>query len=539
MHSIQAKTTILTVTAIFVAMFVATLIGAISIVNIGSNNAEHMLELLCEAGQKSLDYYFDSIEKSVDMVSSYITGDLSMTEIEDLDQHMDKARSFFNTTAAKTNGVLTYYYRLDPTLETEEKGFWYVNLDDNGFVEHEVTDISDDQFECVWFYEPKALGKAIWLPPYQTDNLDVYVLSYNVPVYKGSTFIGVVGIELDYTTMKNQVDMITLYKTGYAFVNDDEGNIVYHPHFDVLEEEAPETPAGLLSSNHFVKYIYEGKAKEAVWLELKNGMRINVTIEVSEINGGWTNLVIYVVIAGVAIMIVFVTLTFVFSRHFTKPLRELTNAAEEINRGNYNVKLDYKGKDEISVLTATVNKLIDHLRGYITDLNSLAYADSLTSVRNKSAFDLFAKELQKKIDNGDASLKFAICMLDCDDLKVINDRYGHDKGDVYLKNSSHLICRVFSKSPVFRIGGDEFIAILQGSDYQNRKELRKLFIEKSAEICSFASEPWECIRVAIGIADYNSSTDTNVDEVVQRADHLMYYNKSERKKPIKPNKIEK
>lgn len=293
--------------------------------------------------------------------------------------------------------------------------------------------------------------------------------------------------------------------------------------------DVPKVPKGLLSSNKLVKYKFEGKEKEAVWATLRNGMRINVTADVADISSGWQNIVLYIILGGIGVMVVFVGLTVIFSRHFTKPLRELTKAAEEINDGNYDAKIEYRGNDEIGILATTVNKLIDHLRGYITDLNSLAYADALTSVRNKSSFDLFAKELQDHIDNKESNLKFAIGMFDCDDLKVINDHYGHDKGDVYLKNSTHLICRVFSHSPVFRVGGDEFIVILQGADYDNRKELKSYFIEKSAEICSFAKEPWEKICVAVGIADYNSKTDTNVEEVIQRADHLMYYNKNQRK----------
>ena len=48
----------------------------------------------------------------------------------------------FEETANKTNGVLTYYYRIDPAVSRNVKGFWYTNLEGNEFTEHEVTDIS-------------------------------------------------------------------------------------------------------------------------------------------------------------------------------------------------------------------------------------------------------------------------------------------------------------------------------------------------------------------------------------------------------------
>ena len=79
------------------------------------------------------------------------------------------------------------------------------------------------------------------------------------------------------------------------------------------------------------------------------------------------------------------------------------------------------------------------------------------------------------------------------------------------------------------MGGDEFAAILQGEDYIHRESLKRHFIEKSAEICAFAKEPWEQIRVAVGVAVYNAEIDKNVEDVMIRADHLMYENKHERK----------
>ena len=535
MRSIQSKTTLLTIAGILVAIIVATIISAISVRNIGIDSAKQNLQLLCEAGEKSLDYYFESVEQSVETVSTYIKSDLLTISDGELDQHMARAKNVFNTSANQTNGVMTYYYRIDPNYSETEKGFWYVKNKTNAFEEHEVTDITkydtQDTSKLVWFTVPKFTGKAIWLKPYITDTIEERVISYNVPIYKGNNFVGVVGIEISYLTMKKQVDAIKLHETGYAFIDDEEGNIVYHPYIDVLdmdEKDIPSVPKGLLNENGVSNYTYDGSEKIGVWKSLSNGTRLNVVISLDEVNGPWQRLIVQLIIVAVAIGLVFGTLTIIFSRRITRPLRELTNAAEEINEGNYDVKLDYKGNDEIGTLTTTMNRLIEHLGGYITDLNSLAYADALTSVRNKGAYDIFMEQMQKRIDDGEDP-KFAIAIFDCDSLKVINDTYGHDKGDVYIKNSCNLICRVFAKSPVFRLGGDEFAVILQSEDYLNREKLKNVFIEKSAEICAFAKEPWEKISVAIGLADYNYAEDKDVHNVARRADHLMYEDKHARK----------
>ena len=120
-------------------------------------------------------------------------------------------------------------------------------------------------------------------------------------------------------------------------------------------------------------------------------------------------------------------------------------------------------------------------------------------------------------------------MFDCDNLKSVNDRFGHDKGDEYLKAGCKLICQVFEHSPVFRIGGDEFAVLLRGEDYGNREDLARLFEERGAEICEAAENEWEKPHVALGIATYDPEIDGTVDDVTRRADRLMYDYKRKRK----------
>ena len=546
MHSIQTKQTFLTTIAIVVAMIVTTIISVISVANMGNDNSTQILRLLCETGQQNIDYYLTSVQKSVDFISQQAAGDLNENGKSHLHANIEEVRNTFEDLATKTNGAMTYYYRINPDFSKEEKGFWYIDFDndDRSFVANEVTDLTD--FEpndpgMVWYTYPKKTGRSIWITtPYITKNLpNYYVISYNAPIFIGAkiepNFVGVIGVEINFTTISEQIDNISLngLKNGYAFINDEDGTILYHPKVDVLPlsiDEKPKVPDGLLSNKELIRYKYDGENKIAYWLRLENGTHINVSVPIYVINGPWQKLIVEIVIAAAIILAAFVTVTILFSRHLTKPLRDLTDAAEQINAGNFNVKLDYDKDDEIGVLSMTVNRLIEHLGGYIADLNNLAYADALTSVRNKSAFDAVVSQMQIHIENDLDKPIFAIGIFDVDDLKMINDEYGHDKGDVYLKNSAHLICRVFEHSAIFRIGGDEFAVILQNEDYGNKEKLRRYFLDKSKEICAFAKEPWEKICVSIGIATYDPKMDKDIGEVIRRADRLMYENKHERKK---------
>ena len=536
MHSLRTRITLLTVCVIAFAVIVVTLLSVLFIRNNERRESEQLLLLLCETGERNLDFYFNSVQKSVEKMAAFAEGDITGLGAEELESHIHRAEDYFEVMASKTNGVLTYYYRIDPEISDTVKGFWYTDLKGEGFTPHEVTDITlydtRDTSKLVWFTVPKNTGKPIWLPPYITDNLDVRVISYNVPIYWRGRFVGVVGIEIDYSTMAKQVESIRLYNNGYAFLCDEEGKLFYHPRIDVTqltEETMPQLPKGALSSSTFLRYRFEGVEKKAAWLLLCNGMRLNVTVPVSETEGNWQKLITEILIISVIVLLTTSIFTLYYSEHITLPLEKLTEAARKVDGGNYDFTLEYAGDDEIGVLTGTFRQLVDHVKEHISDLNQRVYIDALTSVKNKGAFSAAVEELQEQMDRKDPALCFAIGVFDCDGLKTVNDRYGHDKGDAYLKTACRLICRVFKHSPVYRIGGDEFAVILREEDYRNRDELARRFRQSAEEISASASSDWDEIHMAMGIAVFEPDSDLYVIDTVRRADKNMYADKRERK----------
>jgi len=165
----------------------------------------------------------------------------------------------------------------------------------------------------------------------------------------------------------------------------------------------------------------------------------------------------------------------------------------------------------------------------VADLNKKVFVDALTSVRNKGAYADYVQNLQDQLEKQEDLIEFAIGVFDCDNLKLVNDHSGHDKGDIYIKSACRLICKTFAHSPVFRIGGDEFAVVLQNEDYQNRDELVEKFKALQMEMCSSAENQWEEPRVAMGIAAFDPEIDTTVDDTMRRADRFMYEDKRVRK----------
>lgn len=271
--------------------------------------------------------------------------------------------------------------------------------------------------------------------------------------------------------------------------------------------------------------------------------------------------IIYIFAIAVAAIGVIVVLSILFiNKVFAKPIKLITEEAKKFNpekNASYNeagvIHLYMKNNDELTdiyeVIRTTQMNVIDYLEDmaklekerqrYIDILRQVesenkskdslldkvskdAYHDELTKVGNKSAYVKRVEELSKKIEKGAG--KFAIAMIDLNNLKYINDYCGHKAGDSYIKGSCSMIQDVFKNSALYRIGGDEFVVVMVGEDYRNRDELvsqiRSDFLKR---YYNNSLQPHQRYCASVGLAVYEDG-DT-VESVFKRADQAMYAEK--------------
>ncbi len=152
-------------------------------------------------------------------------------------------------------------------------------------------------------------------------------------------------------------------------------------------------------------------------------------------------------------------------------------------------------------------------------VRDMANSDPLTGVKSKHAFAEKEKEMNENILQGRKE-PFAVAVCDVNGLKHINDTYGHKAGDEYIKEACHMICEFFAHSPVYRTGGDEFVVLLTGHDYDRRGEIMEAFHQQAVE--NIAARK---VVVSAGLSDYLPEEDENLHTVFERADALMYKEK--------------
>ena len=124
--------------------------------------------------------------------------------------------------------------------------------------------------------------------------------------------------------------------------------------------------------------------------------------------------------------------------------------------------------------------------------------------------------------------EFAVVVLDINGLKHSNDTCGHDFGDMLIIDACRLICKTFRRSPVYRIGGDEFVVILENGDLENYPALLEEF-RRGMEEHNRAARPDSRLSIARGIAVYNPGVDLVFANVFKRAGDAMYQNKADTK----------
>ena len=187
--------------------------------------------------------------------------------------------------------------------------------------------------------------------------------------------------------------------------------------------------------------------------------------------------------------------------------------------------IDAAGHDTIEQLNHKIRDMRSKLREYLDYIHAQAYTDTMTGVANKSSYLAKKDEINKQINNGTAS--FAVAVFDINDLKGTNDNYGHECGDRIITDSAAIIGRVFPFDSLYRIGGDEFIAILFG---MSEEELNAKFAELDEVVEHFNEHEKDyamTLSFSRGGSVYQPGVDAAFKETFKRADQAMYDNKKE------------
>jgi diguanylate cyclase (GGDEF)-like protein len=180
----------------------------------------------------------------------------------------------------------------------------------------------------------------------------------------------------------------------------------------------------------------------------------------------------------------------------------------------------------LGVSFAWIGMMIAMLILYVNIQVSLLNADHLTGAFNRRQLEGY---LSDKIKNNMAKEPFSAILIDLNDFKIINDKYGHNTGDEALKDAVSILRKSLRQSDfIARFGGDEFIVVM---DVGNREILNQTTERILNNVACFNSETQKPYRLsfAMGYDVYDSHSKMTYEEFIMKLDRLMYLDKNQKR----------
>lgn len=179
--------------------------------------------------------------------------------------------------------------------------------------------------------------------------------------------------------------------------------------------------------------------------------------------------------------------------------------------------------EDLDAVGAKILTMQDDIRRHIERVHRQAYVDAPTGVGSKAAYLDTVRHLEHMIQEEFAT--FAVAIFDLNGLKMINDNYGHECGDLALLDTANALIGIFGAENIYRIGGDEFVAILKHDD---DREMRPLFarLDDAVRDINREERPYKIpLAISKGASAYRPGEDPDYKTVFKRADMAMYEDK--------------
>ena len=372
-------------------------VGIMSIINSGevaSSDAEESMKLMCSGETVNVNDLFQKIEQSVDTLSELVMKKLDFNQMTKDKKYADTLTNNImgevRTFASNTEGAITAYVRYNPAYSAPTSGIFltrnsleeeFESVTPTDFSQYEETDLE----HVGWYYIPVNNGAPIWMDPYLNANINVYMISYVVPLYDQSSgeSIGIIGMDIDFSMITDMISAIELYETGSSYLVSTTNNVLYD---SVLEtgdafanKEGMADVAAAVASGSGEDTMYdftdsEG-AKKTVFKRLDNGMALGIIVASSEINENAVHLRNIIIIVGAIVLVIVIIIGFFMSMTITSPIRKLTGVID--NTADLQLSSDpvteklARQHDELGRMAQAIKRMRESLSGMVENMENI------------------------------------------------------------------------------------------------------------------------------------------------------------------------
>ncbi|UBB18759.1 diguanylate cyclase domain-containing protein [Comamonas odontotermitis] len=354
-----------------------------------------------------------------------------------------------------------------------------------------------------WYTLAQAAKGHVWTPVYIDFNARDLVMTRARSVHaEGGAVIGVVATDVLLNNLRRFVDAMPLAKGASAFIMEPNGDLIAATGLENIRYAAGARPSRVnacASGDRLIEVAYEklrsrfegsievaetslifdtdGKAIEVAYRRITDDAGLNwlavVAVPHQEMLAGIRSHVILVVALGLLALGTALGLGLRIFGGLAHDMRSLTHAVRRVGQGEIDAPIGVPRNDEIGELASNVH----HMRHRL-------FTDPLTGASNRSALTHILDTLTRKPANGALPVPFAVLFMDLDKFKPLNDRWGHENGDLALIEVVQRIRSILRGNDMLaRLGGDEFVVVLQGVETQEQASMVR---DKIMEVLSKA-----------------------------------------------------
>lgn len=394
MKSIRMKITLAIVICSLITASIISLLSISDTRELSNSAAENELVLTCENTGEEINALISRIEQSVDTLSDIAMRKLDFSKFKNNDSYVttytNELLDDFFTFAEHTDGAITAYIRYNPEFTQPTSGIFMTRDNTQAkFDSVTPTDFSmydpSDVEHVGWYYVPVANKAPLWMDPYLNANINVYMISYVIPLYDNGTSVGIIGMDIDFGQLTSLVDKASAFDTGYSFMVSASGNVLYHKDIEPGTDLAEYNNGELAAVKDFVsdsanqgkslQYRYNGNEKSLSYVELKNGMKLVLTAPSEEIKEDANALSVKILMFLAIGLVVAVVLGILIGSTIAKPIKRITEIIKQTARLDFKKAADIdrlmQSHDETGVMAKAVSEMRSVLRELVNNMEQV------------------------------------------------------------------------------------------------------------------------------------------------------------------------
>ena len=382
---------------ILCSLISSVLISVISITyssRTATNDAQTEMAMSCENASGEINALVSRIEQSVNTISDIALENLDFARFQTdsayVASYTESLRDDFVTFAEHTDGAICAYIRYNPDFTDPTSGIFLTRPDTQSeFTSSTPTDFSiydkDDVAHVGWYYIPVENKAPIWMDPYLNENVNIYMVSYVVPLYVDGVSVGIIGMDIDFGQITDYTDSEKVFDTGYAFIVDKNGIIQHHVSIptgtdlreyeggslafvgDFMEDDA--------NQSTMIEYTMDGESRYLTFSKLDTGMKLAMTVPTEEVKAHAKSVAIQTIGAMSLGVIISIILGILIGSSISGPVKKITDIVKQTAALNFKKTPEgsrlVERKDETGSMARAVGEMRGVLRNLVADMEQI------------------------------------------------------------------------------------------------------------------------------------------------------------------------